>query len=50
MQLDVTDVMANVVETRTDGAFQQAGSALSDAMKIFREEIQEKHHRKLEKS
>ncbi|NTW56667.1 MAG: hypothetical protein HGB20_06450 [Chlorobiaceae bacterium] len=42
MQLDVTKVMAKATETMTDGAFQQAGSALNDAINIVREEVQRK--------
>lgn len=42
MQLDVTKAMAKATETMTDGAFQQAGSALNDAINRVREEVQRK--------
>lgn len=42
MKLDVTKKMANAKETMSEGAFQQAGSALSQAKNIVREEAQKK--------
>ncbi|NTV97773.1 MAG: hypothetical protein HGA70_01230 [Chlorobiaceae bacterium] len=49
MELSVTNAMANAVEAMTDGAFQQAGSALSDASTIVREEVQKKTSSELER-
>jgi hypothetical protein len=49
MELSVTNAMANATAAMTDGAFQQAGSALTDASTIVREEIQKKTSSELEK-
>lgn len=40
MNLAVTKTMANARSTMSDGAFQQAGSALSEAINTVREEMQ----------
>lgn len=42
MKLNVTKMMRNAKEAMSDGAFQQAGSALSDAQNIVREEIKKR--------
>lgn len=42
MDLGATKAMANAIETMTDGAFQQAGSVLSDAKNLVREEVQKR--------
>lgn len=42
MKLDVSRVMMNARQAMSDGAFQQAGSALSGAMDLVREEAQSK--------
>ena len=42
MRLGVTEVMANAIATLSEGAFQQAGSALSDAQNVVREEAQKR--------
>jgi hypothetical protein len=42
MKLDVTKTMANAEQTMTEGAFQQAGSVLSQAKNFVREEAQKK--------
>jgi hypothetical protein len=42
MKLDVTKTMANATETMSEGAFQQAGSALNQAKNMVREHAQRK--------
>lgn len=42
MKLDVTKTMANAIKMMSEGAFQQAGSALNEARNIVREEAQKK--------
>lgn len=42
MRLGVSELMANATESMSDGAFQQAASALSDAMNMVREEAQKR--------
>lgn len=49
MKLDVTKTMANAKETMSEGAFQQAGSALSEAKNIVREEAQKKTSSEIKK-
>ena len=49
MKLDVTRVMKNAKETISDGAFQQAGSALSEAKNIVREEAQKRTSSEIKK-
>ena len=49
MKLDVTKKMANAREKMSEGAFQQAGSALSQAKNIVREEAQQKSSPEIKK-
>lgn len=49
MNLNVTKTMANARSVLSDGAFQQAGSALSEAKNIVREEVQQKTSSELKK-
>ncbi|MEX1303288.1 MAG: hypothetical protein AB1Z16_14095 [Desulfotignum sp.] len=49
MKLDVTKTMANAKEMMTEGAFQQAGSVLSQAKNMAREEAQKKSSPEIKK-
>jgi hypothetical protein len=49
MKLDVTKAMANAKQTMSDSAFQQAGSALSEAKHIVREEAQKRTSAEIKK-
>lgn len=49
MKLDVTKTMANATEKMSEGAFQQAGSMLSQARNIVREQAQEKSSPEIKK-
>jgi len=49
MKLDVTKTMANATEAMSEGAFQQAGSVLSQAKNSVREEAQRKSSPEIKK-
>lgn len=49
MNLDVTKTMANATEKMSEGAFQQAGSMLSQAKNLVREQAQEKSSPEIKK-
>jgi hypothetical protein len=49
MKLDVTKTMANATEAMSEGAFQQAGSLLSQAKNSVREEAQKKSSPEIKK-
>lgn len=49
MKLDVAKTMATAKETMSEGAFQQAGSALSEAKNIVREEFQKRTSSEIKK-
>jgi len=49
MNFGVADVMAKAIETMSEGAFQSAGSALTDAKAFVRGEIQNRTSSEIEK-